>query len=130
MIGVALLACASASTSEACTVHKHTHTPMVVHPSACTLSFVCSFHAAAGTVHTPFGGNEIHDSDSKVAQQGKQTRDYVCKFLVVQGCYIHGNCLCVCVNACVHAMPESCVMCASEEHGKKLMRHLSPLQSG
>ena len=75
--------------------HTHTHTPMVVLPSVCTLSFVCSFHAAVGTVHTPFGGNELHDSDSKVAQQGKQTRDYVCKSLGVIVC------VCVCMHVCM-----------------------------
>ena len=61
---------------------QFTHMPIVVYPSVCTLSFVCSFHAAAGTVHAPFGGNEIHDADTKVAQQGEQSRDYVCKCLV------------------------------------------------
>ena len=69
---------------------------------------MCSFHAAAGTVHTPFGGNEINGPDEKLAQQGKQISDYVCKCLVL-GYYVHGNCVC----ACMHAMPESYVMCAS-----------------
>ena len=59
----------------ACTVytHTHTHTSLVVYPSVCTLSFVCSFHAVAGSVHAPFGSNEIHGPDGKLAQQGKRS---------------------------------------------------------
>ena len=45
----------------------------MVYPSVCTLSFVCSFHAEAGPVHTPFGSNEIHGPDGKLAQQGEQS---------------------------------------------------------
>ena len=44
--------------------------------------FVCSFNAAAASVHTPFGSNEIHGPDGKLGQQGEQTSDYVCKYLV------------------------------------------------
>ena len=60
----------------------HTCAPLLVHPSVCTLSFVCSFHAAAGPVHTPFGSNEIHGPDGKLTQQGEQTSVYVCKSFV------------------------------------------------
>ena len=75
----------------------------MLYPSLCTLSFVCSFHAAAGRVHTPFGGNEINGPGGMLAQQGEQTRDYVCKYLVVQGYYVLGSSVCVCVfvHACV-----------------------------
>ena len=99
MIGVPLQACSNVSTSEACAVH--THSFLVLNPSVGTLSFVCSFHAAAGPVHTPFGGNEINGPDGKLAQQCEQTRDYVCNYLVVQGYYVHGNCVCACVCVCV-----------------------------
>ena len=68
----------------------------------CTLSFVCSFHAAAGTVHTPFGGNEIHGPDSKVAQQGDQTSDGVQVFS-------RGTAYMVIVCVCVHV----CMQCRS-----------------
>ena len=60
----------------------HTYAPLVVYPSVCTLSFVCSFHAAERSVHTPFGSNEIHGPDGKLTQQGEQTSVYVCKSFV------------------------------------------------
>ena len=46
------------------------------------MPFVCTFHAAAGPAHTPFGDHEIHGRDGKLAQQGEQTSVCVCKSFV------------------------------------------------
>ena len=61
--------------------HTHTRVRASGGVSQCVY-LVCSFNAAAGSVHTPFGSNEIHGPDGKLAQQGEQTSNYVCKFLV------------------------------------------------
>ena len=42
------------------------------------MPFVYAFHAAAGPAHTPFGDNEIHGPDGKLAHQGEQTIVFVC----------------------------------------------------
>ena len=76
----------------------------MLYPSLCTLSFACSFH-------TPFGGNEINGPGGKLAQQGEQTRDYLCKYLVVQGYYVLGNSVCVCVCVCVFVRTCVCMQC-------------------
>ena len=60
--------------------HTHTHTRARAHTSGGVsecVYFVCSFNAAAASVHTSFGSNEIHGPDGKLAQQGEQTSDYV-----------------------------------------------------